>query len=81
MQIKIHKDKTKYFSLNQVYSAANAQIPEIKEINDWDNVAITLKFNSGTIGMIDLCRFANYGYDQVGDFLKIIFFSKELKES
>jgi len=48
----------------QVYSAANAQIPEIKEINDWDNVAITLKFNSGTIGMIDLCRFANYGYDQ-----------------
>ena len=29
--------------LFQVYSAANAQIPEIKEINDFDNVSITMK--------------------------------------
>eukprot|EP00088_Acartia_fossae_P065434 TRINITY_DN806_c0_g1_i1.p1 TRINITY_DN806_c0_g1~~TRINITY_DN806_c0_g1_i1.p1 ORF type:complete len:390 (-),score=86.89 TRINITY_DN806_c0_g1_i1:164-1333(-) len=48
----------------EVYVAANAQIPEIGAINDHDNVAITLKFNSGTIAMIDICRFANYGYDQ-----------------
>jgi len=48
----------------QVYSSANANIPEIAAINDWDNVAITLTFKSGTIGMIDICRFANYGYDQ-----------------
>jgi len=48
----------------QVYVAANAQIPEIAAIDDHDNVAITLKFTSGTIAMIDICRFANYGYDQ-----------------
>jgi len=49
---------------SEVYVAANAMIPEINAINDHDNVAITLKFNSGTIAMIDICRFAAYGYDQ-----------------
>ncbi|XP_023332543.1 uncharacterized protein LOC111704521 isoform X2 [Eurytemora carolleeae] len=48
----------------QVFSVATAEIPEIDGINDFDNVAITMKFPSGSIGMIDLCRFANYGYDQ-----------------
>ena len=48
----------------QVYSAANALIPEIKEMNDFDNVSITLKFKSGCIGLIDISRFASYGYDQ-----------------
>jgi len=49
---------------SEVYVAANAQIPEIAAIDDHDNVAITLKFKSGTIAMIDICRFAAYGYDQ-----------------
>jgi len=49
---------------SEVFSAANAQIPEIAGINDWDNVVITLKFPSGTLGQIDLSRFSIYGYDQ-----------------
>eukprot|EP00095_Tigriopus_kingsejongensis_P009056 maker-scaffold308_size214241-snap-gene-1.34 protein:Tk09056 transcript:maker-scaffold308_size214241-snap-gene-1.34-mRNA-1 annotation:"uncharacterized oxidoreductase -like" len=48
----------------EVYSAANALIPEIKGINDYDHVAITLKFASGSLGLIDLSRYACYGYDQ-----------------
>jgi len=48
----------------EVFSAANARIPEINAIGDFDNVAVTMKFPSGTIGMIDLSRFATYGYDQ-----------------
>ncbi len=32
----------------EVYSAANAQIPEIGKIEDFDNVVITLKFRSGS---------------------------------
>ena len=31
----------------EVYSAANAHIPEIKAIDDFDNVTITMKFPSG----------------------------------
>ena len=48
----------------EVFSAANSHIPEINAINDWDNVAITMKFPSGTLATVDLSRFANYGYDQ-----------------
>eukprot|EP00090_Calanus_glacialis_P029151 TRINITY_DN46780_c0_g1_i1.p1 TRINITY_DN46780_c0_g1~~TRINITY_DN46780_c0_g1_i1.p1 ORF type:complete len:423 (+),score=101.34 TRINITY_DN46780_c0_g1_i1:92-1270(+) len=48
----------------EVFSAANSHIPEIKAIDDWDNVAITMKFPSGTLATVDLSRFANYGYDQ-----------------
>lgn len=43
---------------------ANAQIAEIAAINDHDNVMSVLKFASGTIGMINVNRFAVYGYDQ-----------------
>jgi len=49
---------------SEVFSAANSHIPEIKAIDDWDNVAITMKFPSGTLATIDLSRFASYGYDQ-----------------
>ncbi len=48
----------------EVYSSANARIPEIAGIDDFDNVSITMRFPSGTLCQIDLCRFANYGYDQ-----------------
>jgi len=48
----------------EVFSAANSVIPEIGAINDWDNVAIVMKFPSSTLAQIDLCRFSIYGYDQ-----------------
>ena len=31
----------------EVYSCANAQIPDIKEIDDFDNLVCTLRFPSG----------------------------------
>ena len=37
---------------------------EIGDIDDHDNVLISLTFPSGSLGSIDLSRFANYGYDQ-----------------
>lgn len=38
-------------------------VPQIKAINDVDTVVATLKFPSGTLGMINLSRNACYGYD------------------
>lgn len=43
---------------------ADANIPEIKAINDFDTVAVTMHFPSNTLGMIDLSRNSTYGYDQ-----------------
>jgi len=37
---------------------------EVAEIDDVDTVAITLKFPSGALALIDLSRHAAYGYDQ-----------------
>lgn len=37
---------------------------EVAKANDVDTVAITLKFPSGTLALVDLSRFASYGYDQ-----------------
>ncbi|KAL7633613.1 UNVERIFIED_CONTAM: hypothetical protein RMT77_016146 [Armadillidium vulgare] len=48
----------------KVFAAATSFIPEIGALNDYDTVAITLLFPSGTIGTIDLSRNAIYGYDQ-----------------
>jgi len=48
----------------EVFTVANGQIPEIAAMNDYDNVVSTFKFKSGTIGMVDLSRWASYGYDQ-----------------
>lgn len=47
-----------------VYSTAHSFIKEIEEMNDVDTVAIVLKFPSGGIGLIDISRFACFGYDQ-----------------
>lgn len=49
---------------SKVAVAGSANIPEIAEIGDLDTVAILLTFPSGTIGIIDLSRNSNYGYDQ-----------------
>ncbi|XP_012271013.1 uncharacterized protein LOC105694692 [Orussus abietinus] len=49
---------------DRVSTQAHAHIPEIKKINDYDTVAVTLHFPSGTLGMIDLSRNSSFGYDQ-----------------
>jgi myo-inositol 2-dehydrogenase/D-chiro-inositol 1-dehydrogenase len=38
-------------------------IPEIKNLGDYDNIAVTLKFSSGSLGIIDQSRFCSYGND------------------
>ncbi|XP_015516052.1 inositol 2-dehydrogenase [Neodiprion lecontei] len=43
---------------------AHTHIPEIKALDDHDTVAATLYFPSGTLGIVDLSRNCNYGYDQ-----------------
>lgn len=43
---------------------ADANIPEIKAIGDFDTVAITLHFPSNTLGTIDVSRNSICGYDQ-----------------
>ncbi|XP_014486066.1 PREDICTED: inositol 2-dehydrogenase-like [Dinoponera quadriceps] len=49
---------------DKVVVLADANIPEIKEIGDFDTVAVTLHFPSGTLGTIDLSRNSTFGYDQ-----------------
>jgi myo-inositol 2-dehydrogenase/D-chiro-inositol 1-dehydrogenase len=46
----------------EVFAYASAFKKEIKEMDDWDTVLITLKFPSGALGSIDLSRKACYGY-------------------
>lgn len=46
-----------------LYTTAHSFIKEIGEINDVDTLAIVLKYPSGGIGIIDMSRFATYGYD------------------
>ncbi|XP_058792926.1 inositol 2-dehydrogenase-like [Phymastichus coffea] len=48
----------------KVSVCASANIPEIKAINDFDTVAMVFQFPSGTVGLVDLSRNSNYGYDQ-----------------
>ena len=47
-----------------VYTTAHCFIKEIEAINDVDTLAIVLKFPSGGIGLVDISRFASFGYDQ-----------------
>jgi len=49
---------------HEVFAAASSFNPDIKALEDWDTVLITLKFPSGIIASIDLSRKAAYGYDQ-----------------
>jgi len=49
---------------SEVFAAASAFREEIKAINDFDTILITLKFPSGIVASIDLSRKAAYGYDQ-----------------
>jgi len=48
----------------EVFAVASAFNQDIKALDDFDTVLITLRFPSGAIGNIDLSRKAAYGYDQ-----------------
>nr|AAV91366.1 hypothetical protein 13 [Lonomia obliqua] len=43
---------------------AGALIPEIKAIDDFDNIAFLLSFPSGAVVLGDNSRYSAYGYDQ-----------------
>lgn len=49
----------------EVFAAGAVTVdPEIGKAGDIDTAIITLRFSNGTIGVIDNCRKAAYGYDQ-----------------
>jgi myo-inositol 2-dehydrogenase/D-chiro-inositol 1-dehydrogenase len=48
----------------RVYATATAHRKEIAEIDDFDTVAVQMTFPGNTMAMIDISRFAVYGYDQ-----------------
>jgi len=47
-----------------VYTVAHAHNEDIAKLNDVDTVVISMKFRSGILAVIDLSRYAAYGYDQ-----------------
>jgi inositol 2-dehydrogenase len=50
--------------VESVYSVGGTlAYPEMKEINDIDNAVVSLRFESGALGAIDLSRNGVYGYD------------------
>jgi len=51
--------------VTEIYTSAAVRVdPAIGEAGDVDTALIVLKFANGTIGTIDNCRKAPYGYDQ-----------------
>ena len=48
----------------RVTAQGSALAPEIAELGDYDTVFVTLKFPSGTLGLIEISRHSCYGYDQ-----------------
>ena len=48
----------------EVYAVGSNFVEGIKELNDYDNVLVSLKYESGLIASIDVNRFSAYGYDQ-----------------
>jgi len=49
---------------SSIYTVAHAHVDVIRSLNDVDTVVISMKFRDGTLAIIDLSRFAAYGYDQ-----------------
>lgn len=47
-----------------VYAQAACHIDRIRQLEDIDTAAIVLTFPSGALGIIDISRYAAYGYDQ-----------------
>lgn len=51
--------------VTEVYAIGDVRIdPKIGEVGDIDTAIVTLKFENGTLGVIDNSRKAVYGYDQ-----------------
>ena len=48
----------------EVFASGSAFIPRIRELDDWDTVTIHMRFPSGVLATVDICRSAPYGYDQ-----------------
>ena len=46
-----------------VFAQGTVFDPEMRSIGDLDTIAITLKFPSGTLALLDLSRQSSYGYD------------------
>jgi predicted dehydrogenase len=50
--------------VKRVFSEGDCLVfPELKEVNDIDNAVISLKFENGAVGAVDVSRNAVYGYD------------------
>ena len=48
----------------EIYAVGSSFVEGIGNLNDLDNVLVTLKYDDGMIASIDVNRFAAYGYDQ-----------------
>lgn len=48
----------------EIYAAGSSFVEGIGKLNDFDNVLVSLRYESGLIASIDVNRFASYGYDQ-----------------
>lgn len=48
----------------EVYAIGSNFVDEIRDLQDLDNVLVSLKYESGLLASIDVNRFASYGYDQ-----------------
>lgn len=61
-------DLARFFSgseITEVYACGNALVDEsLKSLGDIDTALAVLKFSSGAVGLIDLSRQSNCGYDQ-----------------
>jgi scyllo-inositol 2-dehydrogenase (NAD+) len=56
--------------VRSVYSTGGVlAYPEVSEVGDIDNAVVTLEFESGALGVIDLSRSGVYGYDIRGEVL------------
>ena len=49
---------------SSVYTVAHAHNETVAQLGDVDSVVISMKFRSGVLAVIDLSRYAAYGYDQ-----------------
>lgn len=48
----------------EVYAQGHAHNHQLALVNDVDVVTVTMKFPSGIIATIDICRYSQSGYDQ-----------------
>ncbi len=69
MDMMIHDfDMARYLmqsEITEVYATGGALVnPEIAQYDDIDTALVTLKFENGSMAMIENCRRSAYGYDQ-----------------